>query len=188
MQPDEIITALMQDEKYLTGIVTLQQKNLARNISAAEAREQGVVTVEHNYELLQRMSRSAPPAIATHHDRLVGYALVMLPHFRAFIPVLEPMFMQFDTLLYKNKNLLAYNYFVMGQVCIDKEYRGKGVFEKLYHTLRLAYHKEFTLMLTEVAARNTRSVRAHEKAGLQCIRQYTDAAGESWLIMLWEIT
>lgn len=43
------------------------------------------------------------------------------------IPVLIPMVEVFDKVSYQNKLLADYNFMVAGQVCIDKEYHGKGL-------------------------------------------------------------
>ena len=58
---------------------------------------------------------------------LAGYALVMPRALKNSIPVLVPMFGLLDTLSYEGKAVSALRYYVMGQICVGKEYRGQGV-------------------------------------------------------------
>ncbi len=45
----------------------------------------------------------------------------MTKEFGRAIPVLIPMFEMLEKIDYKNKKITVYNYFVMGQGCIDKD-------------------------------------------------------------------
>ena len=130
-----ITTASHPEE--LEQILLLQQKNLARNISHQEAMEQGYVTVIHTPDQLQKMHQQAPAILAKDDKRVVGYALAMPISCSKLIPILEPMFASFENLVYKGKPLQQFSYYVMGQICIDKAFRGQGIFDKLY-----AGHKE----------------------------------------------
>ena len=170
----------------LAAIIALQQANLARNISSEDMKSQGFVTVEHDLPLLSQMNSPYPHAIVKDADKVVGYALVMLPSMAETVPVLIPMFDIINTTKYKGKLLSESTYFVMGQVCIDKDYRGKGLFQQLYTLLQQQMKHGFTYMITEVSKRNTRSLRAHYKVGFQSIKEYkTDT--EEWVVLLWEI-
>lgn len=72
------------------------------------------------------MNDACPHTLAMDGEQVVGYALTMLESFRNEIPILTPMFETADRLL-PTKNYLA-----MGQICIDKPYRGQGLFKGLY--------------------------------------------------------
>ncbi|MBC8045882.1 MAG: GNAT family N-acetyltransferase [Fimbriimonadaceae bacterium] len=176
----------INDSQNLYQILSLQQKNLPHNISKEEAIEQGFVTVEHTLDILKQMQNAEPSVIAKHNNEVIGYALVMLQQFKTFIPVLAPMFQMIDQIDYNGKKLSAYHYFVMGQVCIDKNYRGLGIFDKLYFKLKEAYQNKYQLLITEVAKRNQRSIKAHQRVGLKTIHEYSDDRGEVWEIMIRE--
>ena len=62
---------------------------------------------------------------------VVGFALVMLSNFRNEIEVLIPMFERIDELVPKDKT-----YVIMGQICVDKNYRKQGIFRGLYDFYR----------------------------------------------------
>ena len=74
----------------------------------------------------------------------------------------------------------------MGQVCIEKQYRGQGLFQGLYHQLKSNLSPHFEMVITEVSVKNTRSIRAHEKVGFESIKTYATEAGEEWSILLWD--
>jgi L-amino acid N-acyltransferase YncA len=72
----------------------------------------------------------------------------------------------------------------MGQICVDKEFRGKGLFEELYQGHKEIYGSGFDFIITEISTSNHRSLRAHEKVGFETIHQYTDEMDE-WAVVVW---
>ncbi len=176
--------SLVSQEKELVQILELQKKNLAKHISEDEIRNDGFVTLSHDPETLQKMHRLAPSVIIKNADTVIAYALTMLKECRQLIPDLEPMFALFDTLYWNNKPLNDYRFYVMGQICIDKAYRGLGLVEKLYSFHKQQYASSFDLMVTEIATRNKRSMRAHEKTGFNTIHVYRDHLDE-WAVVAW---
>ena len=185
-QNEKIVFKAAESAEELQQILALQQINLPKNISQEESRDQGFVTVEHDFPLLSSMNKSAPQVIASADGKVVGYALVMLESFSSQIPVLIPMFKMLSTLSYQGKSFKEYRYYVMGQVCVDKAFRGQGLFDGMYHEQRRQLSGEYDFVVTEVATRNTRSMRAHERVGFETIHIYTDQDhGEEWAIILW---
>lgn len=164
----------------LQQILDLQQKNLARNLPPAEVASQGFVTVEHTLDVLRRMHALSPSIVAREGDALAGYALVMPVECRVFIPVLIPMFERLDALNVER-------YYVMGQVCVAKEFRGQGVFDLLYQAHRKHLRAAYDRVVTEVATRNTRSMRAHERVGFTLLERFRDATDE-WALLGWDWT
>ena len=144
----EIHITVASTDDDLISILKLQQQNLPHNISKEEATEQGFVTVEHSFDVLKRMNDVHLHVIAKHDGKVVGYALVMTKEFRNDIPVLISMFEMIDQLIYENEPLSVQNYFVMGQVCIAKDFRGLGIFDLLYNKLKeqLLLHFSFALL------------------------------------------
>jgi ribosomal protein S18 acetylase RimI-like enzyme len=146
---------------------------------------QGFVTVRHDPEVLRRMSRIAPGIVAVADERVVGYALVMPRTFAADVPILAPLFATLETLSWKGVPLAGNpRWFVMGQVCVAGDYRGRGVVEGLYRAMAAHYHDRYDFTVTEVAARNTRSLRAHARVGFETLHVYPDeTTGEQWHVI-----
>jgi len=177
--------SIVRDTKELQEILRLQQENLPHQIAVEEMKSQGFVTVQHDLEILEQMHDLAPSIIIKEGDHVVAYALVMLKSYRHLVPVLQPMFAVLDSLEWKGRPLNDYEYYVMGQICIAKEYRGQGLFEKLYLQHRQVYGSNYDFIITEVSFRNTRSMRAHEKAGFQTVHTYKDQT-DHWAVLLWD--
>ena len=155
----------VQSDADVRGILTLQQANLRKNVPAEVQVDQGFVTVEHDPNVLARMNKAAPSVIAKDGDSVVGYALTMLPEFGTDVPELLPLFNLINTLSYKGKPLAEYRYYVMGQVCVAQGYRGQQVFDRMFQQHHEVYGDRYQLLITDISASNTRSLRAHARVG-----------------------
>jgi RimJ/RimL family protein N-acetyltransferase len=76
-------------------------------------------------------------------------------------------------------------YYIMGQICVARPYRGQGVFDALYRAHRDHLDARYDRCVTEVATRNTRSMRAHARVGFQTLETYRDATDE-WALIAWD--
>jgi GNAT superfamily N-acetyltransferase len=169
----------------LQQISQLQKENHIQNIDDTEMRSQGFVTMHHDLTTLEQMHGLAPSVIIKDDSRVVAYALTMLLECRQLMPDLEPMFALFDKLSWENKSLTSFRFYVMGQVCIAKQYRGQGLFEQLYEHHKKVYQSRFDLFVTEISTRNHRSLRAHEKVGFKTIYTHRDSLDE-WAVVAWD--
>lgn len=170
----------------LNQILSLQSANLKKKISKGQAAKEGFVTLEHDLDLLQKLNTPYPHAIAKADGKVVAYALVMLKEMRNAIPDLIPMFEQIDKVIFKDQKMADAKYFIMGQICIQKEFRGKGIFQKLYANLAQRLSSKFDFICTEIAARNLPSMKAHQKVGFVEIDRHVDN-GEEWVVVALEI-
>jgi len=182
-EPIQFATVSAADEVH--AILELQAENLPSRLTPEAIASQGFVTVRHDPAVLLRMYQIAPAIVAKASGRLVGYALVMPRDFAADVPILRPLFERLDTLSWKGTPLSANpRWFVMGQICVADGYRGLGIFDGLYRTMAEKYRARFDLTVTEVAARNTRSLRAHARVGFETLHVYPDATtGEEWHVI-----
>lgn len=169
----------------LEKIRFLQRKNTLKALTSKAAQEQGFVTVLHSLEQLEEMQQREPQIIALEKETLAGYALVMSPELKTTVPLLVPLFKTLDTLSYRGKSLKSCHYYVMGQICIAKNYRGHGLFRRLYQAHRETLSSKYDFCITEISARNTRSMAAHQKIGFEQIHQFTDET-DLWNVVLWD--
>lgn len=169
-------------------ILALQAQNHRDHVDAATAVSDGFTSVRHDPAVLHAMNRAFPSAIAKSGDTLAGYCLMMPRDFRDRVPILQPMFALLDGLQWRG-DALAGNprWFVMGQVCVAKEFRGQGVFDGMYRALRDAYAAQYDFTVTEISRRNARSLRAHQRVGFETLHVYPDpAADEDWEVVVWD--
>ncbi|NNC82919.1 MAG: GNAT family N-acetyltransferase [Flavobacteriales bacterium] len=168
----------------LDHILDLQRRNLKASLSSQQVRSDGFVTVEHEPELLGRMNDPYPHIIAKEEEEVVGYALVMEERWRHEIEVLLPMFEEIDRQSWKGRSLMEWDYFIMGQVCVEDAYRGKGVFRKLFEGLKAQMEPHFDCCITEIALSNQRSLHAHLAVGFEEFHRYPASDGDEWILVV----
>lgn len=181
-----ITVELSNGDLDLDGILTLQQANMRGVVAPEEALRNGFVTVGHTREILARMHALGPSVIARRGSELVGYALTMTIECRPLLPLLDPMFQRFDALTYTGRALLEWPFYVMGQICVAASARGQGVFDRLYAGHRENYAGSYQLLVTEISARNARSLRAHERVGFSELTRYRDET-DDWVIVVLDL-
>ncbi|XRE43383.1 hypothetical protein ACIVBQ_001587 [Tenacibaculum discolor] len=175
----EFITATNQTD--LLQILDLQRQNLPEKLSETDKKEQGFVTVRHDLEILQKMNDMHPHIIARNDGKVIGYALSMSKSFRNDIPILISMFDEIDT---TSKG--AKPYILMGQVCIDKHFRGKSIFRGLYAKMKEEFTGIYDSIITEIDEKNTRSINAHKAIGFKTLKTYK-SNNHDWEIIYLEI-
>jgi RimJ/RimL family protein N-acetyltransferase len=171
----------------LQQILLLQKANLKQYITAEEIQQQGFVTLQHTLPILQEMHLLAPSVIIKDGDKIAAYALTEVRECRSLMPNLEPLFILFDTIQWNNQPLNNLRYYVMGQICVAKPYRGMGLVEMLYRHHKKTYQSRFDLFVTEISTRNHRSIRAHEKVGFKTIHTHRHNLDE-WVVAGWDWT
>ena len=60
----------------------------------------------------------------------------------------------------------------MGQICVAKNYRNQGIFRGLSNAMKAHVQPEFDSIITEVDAKNTRSLQAHYAVGFKELKTY----------------
>jgi predicted GNAT superfamily acetyltransferase len=162
---------LVQTDGDLEQILALQQHNLAFT-------QDGFVTVVHTLDILREFHRLMPSVVARHQGEVIAYALSMPRETAALIPVLTSMFERINDLpVLANKR-----WYVMGQVCVDQAWRGRGLFDGLYAGHRQHFAADFDWLVTEIAMRNPRSLAAHARAGFVEIDHFGDDVDE-WSVV-----
>lgn len=183
--PITITTTQTDDD--LRGLLALQQRNQVCNVPPDVQREQGFVTLVYTFEQMKRMHDAAPSVIAKDGDTVVGYAITTVPDVRNDVPELAALFDLIDTLDYQGLPLGTYPYYVVGQVCVADGYRGQGIFDALYAHHKALYQNRFRLFITDISARNARSLRAHERVGFRSIHTFHEpTANETWHVVGWD--
>ena len=180
-----IYAAEVTTHDEIIQIHKMNQLYLRSNLSAQVQEEEGFVSWLYPVFLLQQMHSIIPSIIVKDDEQVVGYALVTPIEAGSFHNDLKILIDHLETIDYKGKPLLAYSYYVMGQVCIDKEYRGKGIFSMLFQKHKEIYSDQYELLVTEISTKNLRSQKAHEKVGFTTIYTYTDAL-DDWNVVVWD--
>ncbi len=163
----------------LEKILELQECNLTAQVKTEDLETEGFLTVHHTLDQLVKMQKKCPHIIAISDDRLAGYALCMHPVFADQIEVLRPMFRKLKKLNPENRTFI-----VMGQICVNKSFRKKGVFRGLYDYMRSVLKDDYDMIITEVDHQNTRSLNAHYAIGFTDLLVYK-SGGRIWHLVRW---
>jgi len=170
----------------LEGILSLQKSNLAQGLTSQEIYSQGFLTVDHTYDQLKKLNNYERHVIAKNEEKVIGYVLAMTKQSRFDIPILFPMFNVFDTILYKDKKISEYNYIIIGQVCVHKNYRGQGIFYNCYSAYKDHYSDKYDFAITEIASTNLRSLNAHKSIGFEEVHSYFSPDKTKWIVVIWD--
>ncbi len=173
-------------DNELSEILDLQKKNLPYSLTESEIQSQGFVTVCHSFEDLKKLNDYERHVIIKDQNKVVGYLLAMTQHSKLDIPVLVPMFEMFEKILYKGQLISAYNFIVVGQVCIDKNYRGLGLLDNCYAAYKNNFKATYDFAITEIVTSNTRSINAHKRVGFVEVHRFTDINEIEWSIVIWD--
>ncbi len=185
-EPIRFTTA--QTPLELQQILDLQRQNLPSALSAEAQASQGFVTVQHTFAVLSQMNATHPSIIAKAGEALAGYCLMMPRSFVNELPILQPLVDGLEGLRWRDRSLRDDpRWFIMGQVGVAEPYRGQGVFDGLYAALRQTYRASFDFVFTEIAARNTRSRRAHARVGFKELAVHRDHEGQLWHIVVLDL-
>ncbi len=176
---------IVTEENELIQIHRLNLQNLKSNLDAEAQKHEGFVTWLYPKHLLMKMHQLSPGIIVKDEERVIAYALTTLKEGKEFHADLQTMFDNLQAVRYKDKLLSSYQFYCMGQICVAKEYRGKGIVNMLYQKHKEVYGSQYDFLLTEVSTANPRSMKAHEKIGFKTIYTYTDAMDE-WNVVIWD--
>ena len=170
----------------LLGILDLQKINLPAVLSGEDILIEGFVTVKHTYDDLKKLNDIEKHIIAREDDKVIAYVLAMTEHSKFEIPILIPMFETFSKTSYNNRFISDYNYIVVGQVCVDKNYRGKRILDNCYAAYKKQFTGKYDFAITEIDSTNKRSLNAHKRIGFKEIVRYNSADETEWCIFLWD--
>lgn len=174
-------------DEHFTQIVDLQKRNHKQYLTAEQQIQDGFLFAEHSTEILKKMASTMPQVVAINNGKVVGYCLAMDSSMQYYLPTLTPMFRQFENCQYNGRLLTDYPFMVGGQVCVDEQFRGMGLMNQLYQSLKKMVSDQYKLCVTEISSRNAVSLNAHYKAGFKLIGNYNDGE-ESWNIVLLDFT
>jgi len=173
-------------ENDLLGILALQKNNLPSSLSEEEIAREGFVTVVHSFEALKKMNDIEQHVIAKDDDKVIAYLLAMTSTSKAEFPVLFSMFENFDEIELYGKPLSTYKYIVVGQVCVAKGYRGRGILDNCYTAYKNQFKNKYDFAVTEINVKNQRSINAHKRIGFYEIHRFTSSDNVEWSIVVWE--
>ena len=174
-----------QELQELIQIQSLQSKHHKDAIPKNLWGQKGYVTLLYSLEMLQKAGRYYPPIIAKFEDEIIGYLLVFDQKILGLHPVIDHFIAEINTHKFMGKSLQSENYVMVGQLCVDHKFSGKGIAREMYAYFKKFYASSFSYCVTDIDKRNLRSLKLHYSLGFQLIgKSHTEEA--EWNIVLWD--
>lgn len=139
-----------------------------------EDRKDGFVTTPFTAELLEELIvQEKGLFVARDADRIAGYAMSASWQFCSQWPMFQYMIGRLSEVKYRRQILDTENSYQYGPVCIDKPYRGTGVFQTLFAYALGEMSAKYPFMITFVNKKNPRSVAAHvDKLKMDLLKEF----------------
>ncbi|KAJ3028509.1 UNVERIFIED_CONTAM: hypothetical protein HDU68_001505 [Siphonaria sp. JEL0065] len=186
-------TTLASTPSHVSQIHAIMVANQKTALDASVAAANGFLSIEFSLEYLTVMLKTTPPVIAISNsdgkEKVVGYALAVTKEVALSNEFLAEGIVYLESNgIYKGTQIKTLKYLVMGQICVADRFRGIGVVPVLYKTFAEEYRKRgYDVVCTEVARLNTRSFRAHQKAGWVVFGSMISAVGVTWDMILLDL-
>jgi hypothetical protein len=143
-----------------SAVLRLQSANYIANLSE-EDREQGFLSAEFTREQVAAMAEDLGTMVAIVEDKVAGFLCAFQREFNSGSPVIAKMLDSCDLVKFEGKPLSSFNTYIYGPVCIDRDYRGKGLLRGLYEAQKRDLAGRFEVGVAFVARGNLHSLRAH---------------------------
>ena len=142
------------------------------------------ILIEYDNELLLKVNKIEKSIVAKKGKKIVAYAIVINKAAYGLNKLFDDLIDRVNNLKYDKNYLNKIDYALVGQLCIRKNYRGKGLVKDIYNFFKKEYSKKYKYLITDIDERNTRSLKAHIKNKFQIIDNFY--WGDSyWNIILW---
>ena len=169
-------------------ILLLNRLNNIERLDSKLWASEGFLTTKYDIHQLERMRGAYKHVVAKHQGDVIGYALVLLREDTSVSPYPDTIFEFVDANKVNDKCLKNIQYFVMTQICVDKNFRGMGVFKALYKKLSEQMSTNFEKVVIKVSGKNIRSLNAHQNIGFKIIEnQNSGKELEGWNIMVCDL-
>ncbi len=162
-------------------MVLLQNQNLS-TVLADDQKSDGFLSTAFTADQFIRMSESVAVVVGRNGDDVIGFICASTVEDCSENPLPAAMIARFPEILIGAHRLSELKCFIAGPVCVDKNYRGQGVFEGLYAELVGKAAAEYQAALALVSTANPRSIKAHAKIGMEVVGSFSFAEREFFIV------
>ena len=180
-----LTTKLATTDQEIQQIAALSNANRSDNITTEEKTAEGFVSWVYTPEILHTINAIAPSVIVMDEDILAGYAITLTSECISVYPNAANTYIHASPLHFKGRTLGEQRFYLMGQICVAKAWRGQGIVGALYNGHRHFYSPRFDALVTEISMANPRSLKAHQKVGFETIDRHYEN-GHDWAVVAWD--
>ncbi len=155
-------------------VLELHAKYQINTINEEDKKDGFITTAFTKEQMVDLITLEQGLFIAVEDERVIAYVMSASWDFWSRWPMFVYMIEDLKNLEYIGQKLTTKNSYQYGPVCVDKEYRGKQVLEKLFDFARENMAKRFPILVTFINKINQRSYEAHtRKIGLEVIKEFS---------------
>lgn len=168
-----MISTHIGSKRDIPGVLDLQEKYLYRNLTEEELKK-GFVTTPFTVEQLQELIDLNGVFIAKNEeDKVIAYAFAGSWKYFEQWKIFNYMVSRFPLINFRGQKITTENSFQYGPICIDEEYRGRGVINQIFEEMRLELVKRYPISVTFINQVNVISKEAHtRKLGWEIIDEF----------------
>lgn len=168
-----MITARIAKTDDIKGVLALQENNLYRNLNEEE-RQNGFVTTPFTVGQIEAIIEQNGLFVAENaQNKIISYVFAGDWEYFKQWEIFNLMVSRFPKLSFQQQAITTENSFQYGPVCIDINYRGQGVLNLIFETMRIAFVEKFPISITFINKVNVISEKAHtQKLGWEIIDEF----------------
>ena len=144
-------------------VLELHFKYQIDSINEEDKKDGFITTAFTKEQMIDLITLEQGLFIAVVDEKVVAYVMSASWNFWSRWPMFAFMVEDLPNLEYLGQKLSVKNSYQYGPVCVDKEYRGSGVLEKIFEFARQNMVKRFPILVTFINKINQRSFEAHTK-------------------------
>ena len=155
-------------------VLELHSKYQIDSIKQEDKKDGFITTAFTKEQMVDLITLEQGLFIAIENEKIVAYVMSASWKFWSRWPMFAFMMEDLPNLEYLGQKLTVQNSYQYGPVCVDKEYRGSGVLEKIFDFARENMAKRFPILVTFINKINPRSYEAHtKKLKLEVIKEFS---------------
>ncbi|MET6989713.1 GNAT family acetyltransferase [Sediminicola arcticus] len=152
------------------GVLKLQELNLYKNLSEEELKGGFVTTPFTAKQIEEIIEQQGLYVCVNEQENVIAYVFAGSWAYFSQWEIFNIMTSRFHNISFNNVQITTNNSFQYGPICIQKDYRGQGIINSIFETMRLFFVDKYPLSITFINNLNVISKRAHtHKLGWQVI-------------------
>ena len=160
--------------KDIEKVLELHFKYQIDSIKQEDKKDGFITTAFTKEQMIDLITLEQGLFIAVENEKIVAYVMSASWDFWSRWPMFAFMMEDLPNLEYLGQKLTVQNSYQYGPVCVDIEYRGSGVLEKIFDFARENMAKRFPILVTFINKINPRSYEAHtKKLKLEVIEEFS---------------
>ncbi len=172
----------------INEVLQLQQQNLFRNLSLEELKNGFVTTPFTQAQIEEIIEQDGLFVGVDTQQRIIAYVFAGSWEYFSQWEIFNVMTSRFPKLAFQNIPITTINSFQYGPICIHKDYRGQGIINEIFETMRMVFIKKYPISVTFINSINKISERAHiQKLGWEIVDEF-EFNNNSYIALAFDMT